>query len=386
MSVDPSQKKRFLGQTILSFLLSEKGYANFQWRTKLRNALPTQNATPVSVLPTCDEYREWMRRYVQPPIENVRAISSFRQILTAPYLHSPHAPVPHQNDERPGLATSARILLHPLHCSHPECLPAATRAGVRGFIGGYSTMVLVHVVLPAVIYRNMRTATSSLSLHQSHTPSPHSLRTFLCNLTHSSPSLSFAVFVSAFSFLYKILLRSLTLHPITSYNPLLPPFTAALLASPTLLLDTASPYRRISIALYIATKTSQFVYQAAQEKGLVPSMPFWCGRWLLFAVSSAQMIWCFLNDPESFPPSYNKFIVTRSSTYVPRRPKGWTGATWPTGAEIVQGIRVISDAGFPAFDREKALQMGGPMDNLRPVIESADDGVCGRGIVMLRIV
>ncbi|RUS22199.1 hypothetical protein BC937DRAFT_90030 [Endogone sp. FLAS-F59071] len=199
-----------------------------------------------------------------------------------------------------------------------------------------------------------------------------SLKEILSLFIKSKTSLSFARFLSGYLFLYKILLRSLTFHPITSNNPALPPFLAAFLASPALLLDTSSA-RRIFIALHIATKTSQYVYQAARENGFLPQMPWWWGRWLLFIFSSAHLIWCYINDPESFPDSFSRYIIARSSTYVNPCPDSQT--VWPHTWEIVEGCREVTGMGFPAFDRKKAMELDGVFKNLRPVFEKANVGV-----------
>jgi len=83
---------------------------------------------------------------------------------------------------------------------------------------------------------------------------------------------------------------------------LVPPFLAGLLAGPTLLIDNKQS-RRILFALYVLSKSFQFTYHALRQNGIIPKMPWWWGSWLLFPISSAQLIYAYLLHPDVFPVS-----------------------------------------------------------------------------------
>jgi hypothetical protein len=90
-------------------------------------------------------------------------------------------------------------------------------------------------------------------------------------------------------------------------SPLVPPFLAGLLAGPTLLIDN-NQSRRIFIAVYMLSKSLQITYYALRENGIIPKMPWWWGSWSLFPISSAQLIYCYLIHPDTFPVSENSAI------------------------------------------------------------------------------
>lgn len=65
-------------------------------------------------------------------------------------LSRPHKRIPYQHSEPINITDSAKILVHPLFCFHPKCLPAAVRTGLSWFVRAYSVMALLDVI-PKVI-------------------------------------------------------------------------------------------------------------------------------------------------------------------------------------------------------------------------------------------
>jgi hypothetical protein len=58
---------------------------------------------------------------------------------------------------------------------------------------------------------------------------------------------------------------------------------------------------RITIAIYAATRSLEFLYNALNEKGLLDQKPWWFGSWLLMPISCAQLFHAFVFDRETIP-------------------------------------------------------------------------------------
>ncbi|KAL2902072.1 hypothetical protein RDABS01_027154, partial [Bienertia sinuspersici] len=70
------------------------------------------------------------------------------------------------------------------------------------------------------------------------------------------------------------------------------------------------PNRRRTLALYLLARLAQCAYNSAKSKN---KFHFWGSHWrhgdsLLFALSSAQVMYSFIMRPESLPKSYQEFI------------------------------------------------------------------------------
>lgn len=129
-----------------------------------------------------------------------------------------------------------------------------------------------------------------------------------------------ALSIASYAIIYKSLFRFFTrlfdplLRPPPSSSlivndvvcsPLVPPFLAGLLAGPTLLIDNVQS-RRILIAVFMLSKSLQYTYHALRQNGIIPRMPWWWGSWLLFPISSAQLIYAYLLHPDIFPVRMKK--------------------------------------------------------------------------------
>lgn len=58
---------------------------------------------------------------------------------------------------------------------------------------------------------------------------------------------------------------------------------------------------RITVAIYTATRSLEFLYNVLDEKGWFEKKPWWFGSWLLMPVSCAQLFHAFLFDRETIP-------------------------------------------------------------------------------------
>ncbi|CAG8735854.1 11239_t:CDS:2, partial [Dentiscutata heterogama] len=183
-----------------------------------------------------------------------------------------------------------------LWCSHNECLPSDTRVGIANFFKVYIIAFFVTIItqIPAGFRKEKR-------FQQ------------IINIKLTTSSARFALSVSSYFVIYKALLRFFTrvfdplLGPRNNLNindvacsPLVPPFFAGLFAGPSLLFDKDQS-RRIFIATSILCKSLQTVYYTLRQNGFIPIMPWWWGSWMLFPISSAQLIYAYLVHPDIFP-------------------------------------------------------------------------------------
>lgn len=58
---------------------------------------------------------------------------------------------------------------------------------------------------------------------------------------------------------------------------------------------------RITLAIYTAAKSVEFLYNVLDEKGWFDKRPRWLGSWLLMPVSCAQLFHAFVFDRETTP-------------------------------------------------------------------------------------
>lgn len=58
---------------------------------------------------------------------------------------------------------------------------------------------------------------------------------------------------------------------------------------------------RITIAIYVATRSLEFAYIALEEDGWFRGKPWWWGSWLLMPVATGQLLHAFVFDRDCFP-------------------------------------------------------------------------------------
>lgn len=58
---------------------------------------------------------------------------------------------------------------------------------------------------------------------------------------------------------------------------------------------------RITIAIYVAVKSAEFLYNTLENDGWFKDKPWWWGSWMLMPLSTAQLLHAFLFDRDSVP-------------------------------------------------------------------------------------
>lgn len=58
---------------------------------------------------------------------------------------------------------------------------------------------------------------------------------------------------------------------------------------------------RMTVAIYMATRSLEFLYNVLDQKGWCKSRPWWFGSWLLMPVSCAQLFHAYVFDRETVP-------------------------------------------------------------------------------------
>jgi hypothetical protein len=58
---------------------------------------------------------------------------------------------------------------------------------------------------------------------------------------------------------------------------------------------------RITLAIYIATRALEFMYNALEEEGWFKDRPWWFGSWLLMPMACGQLLDAFVFERDCFP-------------------------------------------------------------------------------------
>lgn len=67
---------------------------------------------------------------------------------------------------------------------------------------------------------------------------------------------------------------------------------------------------RMSAAIYMSTRSLEFLFNVVDEKGWLEGRPAWFGSWLLMPVSCAQLFHAFVFDRETTPGVCLSFFST----------------------------------------------------------------------------
>ncbi|KAG0091833.1 hypothetical protein BGZ93_011270 [Podila epicladia] len=334
----PSSEDKALSKVVLSFFLSPAGYNLLRLdhsakRTKNKDTRANQSTDePVTKSSTMlqkslmdpDEYTEWFKN-------NIQAESN---------------------------------LSYPILSTHPNDLPSASRAALRGFMLAFMAGTAIDVVLPAVFKQKFKGIFRKI-------------------LTNSS-ALSLGASVGSFAFLYRILFRQLTvlLQQTKRSKPLaqntsridsgigfqhmadldgqeatakninrqkwITAMVAAMLASPAFTLIPQKS-RQLTLALYFLTYAGEVIYAALEHKGYTAWMPHWLGVWVLFPISSSQTIHTFVHHGDCFPNAFRKLIQGQCSPFLVR-PKEFdpvaAGGSYPNTTDLFTGITNYMQSGY----------------------------------------
>ena len=105
---------------------------------------------------------------------------------------------------------------------------------------------------------------------------------------------------------------------------------------------------RATITIYAFSRALEFIYNLLEDRGWFKNRPWWFGSWLLMPAATGQLLHAFVFDRDCFPESYGSFILSRSSTYIKRRPADYPKQlSWPGTFDIVDNLAEISRLRWP---------------------------------------
>ncbi|KAL9630021.1 MAG: hypothetical protein Q9164_006617 [Protoblastenia rupestris] len=107
---------------------------------------------------------------------------------------------------------------------------------------------------------------------------------------------------------------------------------------------------RITMAIYIATRSLEFLYNALNSDGWFKDKPSWWGSWMLMPLATGQLLHAFVFDRDCFPRAYGDFILNHTPNYVQRRPASYPpNLPWPSTNTIVDSLAEMSRLSWPPF-------------------------------------
>ncbi|PCH07029.1 hypothetical protein PENOC_021340 [Penicillium occitanis (nom. inval.)] len=107
---------------------------------------------------------------------------------------------------------------------------------------------------------------------------------------------------------------------------------------------------RVTIAIYMATRSLEFLYNALNIKGYLKYKPWWFGSWLLMPISCAQLFHAFVFDRETMPKWMGDLLLRFSGSYIPQRPEHFPAAvSWPSQHDLVDSLGSIANLKWPKF-------------------------------------
>jgi len=146
-------------------------------------------------------------------------------------------------------------------------------------------------------------------------------------------SLRFGLFVGSFSGLYRLALR--VLQRVRGEARTSNALVAGAVASLALLWEEED--QRVTFSHYLLVRALQCVYNALKSRGKLDFLgnSLKHGDSLLFAVSSAQVMYAYGARPETIPYSYYKFIVQTYDCLVLAGVSGLISTFWPPVADLL---------------------------------------------------
>jgi hypothetical protein len=105
---------------------------------------------------------------------------------------------------------------------------------------------------------------------------------------------------------------------------------------------------RITIAIYLFSRSLEFGYNYLEDRGWFKNRPWWFGSWLIMPAACGQLLHAFVFDRDCFPATYGNFILKHSSTYIKSRPAEFPdNLPWPKTFDIVDSLADISKLTWP---------------------------------------
>ncbi|KAB8073474.1 hypothetical protein BDV29DRAFT_175445 [Aspergillus leporis] len=107
---------------------------------------------------------------------------------------------------------------------------------------------------------------------------------------------------------------------------------------------------RMTAAIYTATRSLEFLFNTADEKGWLENRPSWFGSWLMMPLSCAQLFHAFVFDREATPKWLGNVIFRLSSGYISDRPESLPAEfSWPGKEDVVDSLATVANLRWPAF-------------------------------------
>lgn len=144
---------------------------------------------------------------------------------------------------------------------------------------------------------------------------------------------------------------------------------------------------RITITIYVMTRSLEFAYNSLSEQGYIwkkgQERPWWFGSWLLMPFAAGQLLHAFVFDRDCFPEDFGAFILKRSPEYIQFRPKDYpVGRPWPGTFDIVDGLAELSKLRWPSFvspilfpGNKTTLPNNAAIQKLAPISSPAHPGI-----------
>ncbi|KAK4542615.1 hypothetical protein LTR36_006663 [Oleoguttula mirabilis] len=163
-----------------------------------------------------------------------------------------------------------------------------------------------------------------------------------------------------------------------------------------------SDQMRMSIAIYIFTRSLEFGYNALEEGGYLwrsedeggKGKPWWFGSWLIMPFACGQLFHAFVFDRDCFPESYGRFMLDHSPEYIQLKPSAYVvgegGKPWPGTFDIVDGLAELSKLRWPPFvspilfpSIKQALPSGLALAKVSPITGPAHPGITHTSCALL---
>ena len=105
---------------------------------------------------------------------------------------------------------------------------------------------------------------------------------------------------------------------------------------------------RLTMTIYVATRSLEFAYNALEEDGWFKDRPWWWGSWMFMPLATGQLLHAFVFDRDCFPAAYGDFILKNTPNYVQRRPATYPPSLpWPSTNEVVDSLAGMSRLNWP---------------------------------------
>lgn len=113
---------------------------------------------------------------------------------------------------------------------------------------------------------------------------------------------------------------------------------------------SAADQTRVTVAIYIFSRSLEFLYENMLNRGYFKSKPWWFGSWLIMPAACGQLLHAFVFDRDCFPTAYGGFILKRSPEYIQQAPPNHpSNLAWPSTFDIVDSLGEMSKLKWPPF-------------------------------------